>query len=251
MRTRTVLTTLSVLTAFALAGCGSSADSEDAKVLSKAELKSSLIALDDLGPGFEVDDSADDDDDDTDLGCLNGLDELDKKSTKPTRDEEASYQADSDLNLPAVFTTVGTFRSDATAAKVLSELGDAVADCTEVDVTDKDGFRLQLEVTSNTDKVDPDASGQLSIEAVGKASTQGVTFPFALRFSAIRLGNQVTVVGYVNSTEALGAEADALLQRAFDRLAPVSQGEKVPDLEPLDLKVVQLEDILGGSGGQA
>jgi hypothetical protein len=246
MRTRTVLTTLSVLATITLTGCGSSSGgSADAKLLSKAQLTSTLIALDDLGPGFKLD-KDDNEDDDTDLGCLNGLDKIDKAGVKPARDEEISFAADSELSLPAVFSTVGTFRSEAKAAQVLHELSAAVADCKSIDVTDEDGFRIKLAVSSNTDEIDADATGQVNLEATGTGSTQGIEFPFGLRFSAIQVGNQVSVLGYVNSVSTLGDEADALLQRAFDRLAPVADGKKVPTLKPLNLKVVQLEDILGG-----
>ena len=249
MRTRTALTALSVISVISLSGCGSSSSgSDDADLLSKAELTAALITLDDLGPGFEEDKSDDDDDDDADLGCLNGLDKLDESKTKPTRDSEISFEADSDLALPGVFSTVGTFPSEAKAAQVLTELTKAVADCKTVDVTDDDGFRLKLEVTSNTDEIDADATGQVNLEAVGTGSTQGVEFPFGLRFSAIQIGNQVTVVGYVNSVKTIGGEADALLQRAFDRLAPVADGKPAPKLKPLNLEVVDIEDVLGGSG---
>jgi hypothetical protein len=244
MRTRTLVSTLSLVAVATLSGCGSD-DGGDSGVLSKAELKSALISADDLGSAFEVDDS-DDDDDDTVLGCLNGMDELDKL-TKPERDAEIAFEAEEEPNVPAVFSTVGSFEKEADAAKVLTRFSDAVEDCTKIDVTDDDGFRMQLDVSSNSDKVDDGADGQVNLEAVGTAGGQGIEIPFVLRFSAIQIDNHVALVGFVTMAEDLGADADALEQRAYDRLAPVAAGKKVPDLEPLDIEPVDLEALLTGS----
>ncbi|WP_148046189.1 hypothetical protein [Nocardioides marmoriginsengisoli] len=244
MRTRTTLSLLSLLAVTALAGCGSSEDDDATTMLSRADLKSSLISLDDVGSAFKVDESDDDDDSDQELGCLDGLDELGGDSNDPERDEEISFEAKAEPELPGVFNTVGAFKSDADAAKVLTDLGKAVSSCKSVDVTDEDGARIQLAVSSDTRETDADATGQMNLEAAGSITVQTLTIPFSLRFSAIQLGNHVTVVGFVTMAEEVGPEADALAQRAFDRLSPILDGKDVPDLEPLDLKAVDLDALM-------
>lgn len=245
MRCRTVISTLSLLAVTALSGCGS--DSEgSASILSKDDLDSALITLDDLGEDFQVD-KEETDEEDADLGCLNGLEDLDDTTDEPQREDEIAFEAEGDLGLPGIFNTIGSFKSEKEAASVLTRFAEAVEDCKSVDVTDDDGLRIQLEVSSDDALVDPGATDQVNLQASGTASTGAVEFPFSLRFSAIQIDNQIALVGYVNGSESPGKDAAAVEQRAFDRFAPVVTGEKAPDLEPLNLTIVDLEDLIGGN----
>ena len=239
MRTRTVLTTLSVIAAIALTGCGSSGFVRFGRrrpaQQGRADL--ALITLDDLGPGFELDKSDDDDDDDTDLGCLNGLDKLDKSKTKPARDADiclrgrlrpvASRRVQHRRHLPHR----GQGRPGAHRA------GRRGRRLPSVDVTDEDGLRLQLDRSPRTPTRSTPTRPVRSTSKPPAPPRARLEFPFGLRFSAIQIGNHVTVLGYVNSVTTLGAEADALLQRCLATgwpRWPTAEAE----LEPLP-KVVQ------------
>ncbi|MET3962962.1 hypothetical protein ABIE44_002896 [Marmoricola sp. OAE513] len=255
MRTSILLATTTLVAVATLTGCGSD-DSSDggskggSALLSKSELSDALVTLDDLGDGFKVEkDDDDDDDDDTNLGCLNGLDELgDDDSIEPERDEESSFEADSDLGLPGVYSTVGTFKSTKDAAEVLTKFSDTVEDCKAIDETDGDGFRIRLDVSSDQDKTDDGATGQVNLNATGTASGDGFEFPFSVRFTAIQIGNDVALVGYVNAVTDL-EDADDLVQRAYDRLAPIVDGKSAPDLTPLDLDIPDARDLVGAAAG--
>ena len=57
----------------------------------------------------------------------------------------------------------------------------------------------------------------------------------------------VTVVGFVTMAQDVGADAEAVAQRAFDRLEAIAAGKDAPDLEPLDIEPVDLQSLMAGS----
>jgi len=245
MRTRTVISALALVALAALSGCGS--DSGDEKgsaehVLTKAEIKSALLSLDDLGDGFRVDEDADDEDDSS-LGCLDEIDEIDTVAD-PARDDEVSYEADSDFALPGVFSSIASFKTTATAEKGMAELRKVLDDCTSIDETDEDGARVRLRITTDDEKVGADADEQINIKASGNIEVEGFTLPMAFQMSLIRIDNQAALAGFVTVSEDASKEAAKIIDAAFTRFAPVAQGKAAETPSPLDLEQVDLADFL-------
>ncbi|MFL6060687.1 MAG: hypothetical protein ACJ72E_05615 [Marmoricola sp.] len=244
MRTRILSTTaLTLALGAALTGCGSSGGSTT-KVMTAGQVATSVIALEDLGTGFKVD-SSPDDNSKTNFGCLEGLDSLDKNKIKAPRSKETDYAADSEIGVPAVFSKVGSFATADTAASILTKFKAAVDGCTSVDATDTDGFHVKLTVTTDETTSGPGATRQVNMTASGTGTTQGLTFPFGIRMSAIQVGNDITLVGFVSFGNDIKPEADKICSIALERLVAVLDGKK-PSPAPANLHVVTESEILGG-----
>jgi hypothetical protein len=243
-------TALALSLGAALTGCGSSGGggghgSTAPKVLTAAQAASSVIALEDLGTGFKVDTSKDDDSK-TNFGCLDGLDSLDKTKVKAPRSKEIDYAAASDIGVPAVFSKVGSFADAATAGSLLDKFENAIKGCTSVDATDSDGFHVKLTVKTDEATSGAGATRQVNMTASGTGTTQGLTFPFGIRMSAIQVGNDITLVGFVSFGTDVTPEADKVCAIALERLVAVVDG-KTPSPAPANLHVITEGDILGGA----
>jgi hypothetical protein len=259
---RLLCATVVLTVATALSACGSSSDGSagsggsdsGTKLLSASQISDAVISLDDLGPGFKVDKS-DDGDNKTSFGCLDSLDKLDKLDGgkfKPVHEKEIDYAADSEIGVPAVFTTVGTFRDQATVSEAVSTVKKALDGCTSVDATDDDGFRVQLKVSVDEKTSGPGATAQVNLTATGTGTEQGTSFPFGIRLTIIQVDNNVGLCALVSfgQGDSIGADADKIASIALERLVAVVAGKK-PSPAPANLHVTTPEEMLGSAGGQS
>lgn len=257
-----------------LAGCGGGGDEKGESdgagptTLSASQVKDAVISLDDLGSDFTLDDEDDDDDDDPDLGCLGDLgtvldeekDGSGKKFTKAAAKAEVEYKADSDAGMPFVFSSVYSLKKPDEIADAFAIFESAFADCTQVDTTDEDGARIQLDISVDTVAADG-ADSAVSMTAAGGFSIPGpqnleIRLPFFLKMSMIQVDNNLTMIGYgslVEEKEGL-EDLDALTDLGIRRLQAVMDGNPVPEAPDLDLRLItekDIEDAIRGATGSA
>lgn len=226
-----------VLTA-GLAGCGSEGSGDGVVVLDQEQVDQAVLSIENLGPGFVVDeddDSEDGSDDadepETDLGCLDAVDEdLEEAEAKA----EVSYAAVNDLESPTVDSGVSSYGSVDDVTERFERLRTALADCTDIEVSEdevsEDEVSFSLSVDSDEETSFDEVEEQLNITATGTASTQGVELPVAMRLSAARVDNHVVFLSRFD----LGADGalEPYTEAAVGRLLAVLDGE-TPDEEPV------------------
>ncbi|GGO73962.1 hypothetical protein [Nocardioides deserti] len=238
-----------VLTA-ALTGCGSDDESsggsggssDEVVVLDQEQVDQAVLSIDNLGPGFVVDEDDDsengddaDEEADTDLGCLDAVDDdLEESEAKA----EVSYAAVNDLESPTVDSGVSSYGSVDDVTERFERLRTALADCTSIEVSE-DEVSFSLTVESNEETSSDEVEEQLNITATGTASTQGVELPVAMRLSAARVDNHVVFLSRFD----LGADGalEPYTEAAVGRLLAVLDGE-TPDDETV---------VVDGSGSAA
>lgn len=233
-----------VLTA-ALTGCGADDESEGSGsgdgvvVLDQEQVDQAVLSIDNLGPGFVVDEDDDSDDAgeeaDTDLGCLDAVDDdLEESEAKA----EVSYAAVNDLESPTVDSGVSSYGSVDDVTERFERLRTALADCTSIEVSEDD-VSFSLTVESDEETSSDEVEEQLNITATGTASTQGVELPVAMRLSAARVDNHVVFLSRFD----LGADGalEPYTEAAVGRLLAVLDGE-TPDDETV---------VVDGSGSAA
>jgi hypothetical protein len=212
-----------------LAGCGSgggSGSSGGADVLSKDDLKKVLLTNDNVGSDFVVDE--DDEDDDPAPGCLDALDDLDKKKDD-VNNAEANYEGDNEVGLPSILSGAASFESTRDATELLDDYGDAFDDCTSVDEEDDEGTVYDLEVSTDTEKSTSDADQQLNVHVTGTISSDDLEFPLHLNSSVVRVDNHVLIVATGDIEEEDIGLVDPLTELAVSRLLSV-----IDDEEPTD-----------------
>lgn len=255
---RTASASLVLVLAAALTACGDDDKSSDPapKVLTSTEVTNALISLDDLGKDFVVDtEDDDDDDDDADLGCLNDVDKVFESKTGSDSDfekadakAEVEYKADSDAEMPFLFSSVYSLKDEKQIAEGFKIFQDAFADCTKVDTTDDDGTRIQLDIKTTQDKT-VGADAQVNLVAAGGFSVRigegGLRLPFYLRMSLVQVDNNIALVGYGSLVEGGEGDDDSeqLSVVAVNRLLAAIAGKPAPEDPDLDLRLITEEDF--------
>lgn len=229
-----------VLAATVLTGCGSDATSTVASevpsgtsteaaqitVLTTKQATSALLTGQNLGGGFTVADSHDADENES-LGCLDVLDDGEDDPTAVTVTKERTFDAVSRVRLPSLTTGIYSYDDIAPASDPFEATLTALEGCTKVDETRKDGVRIRLGVSTDSDTATPDADEQLNLTATGSITSRGSTVPFGVWASVVRIDNHVVSVIYTDLDVATGADStDALTRAAVGRLVAVLAGEE-------------------------
>lgn len=241
--TRAAAAVLLLLATLTACGGGEPSDGSRATTpLTRAEVRSALLTAEDLGPTFRA---TGPDESDQDLGCLKNLATLDglTQGLPADRAAETDFEPSDGAQAPAVFSAVATFPTTGAATAVLDEFQAGLGGCTEIDQTDDEGFRVQLEVSMDEKRSGPRASAQVNLVAAGTGTTDGVAFPFAVRVTAVRVANHVALVGFLNLARPVTADSERVVELALRRLAAAADGRT---LRPgsLDLRALTEDELM-------
>jgi hypothetical protein len=133
---------------------------------------------------------------------------------------------------PQVLSLTGTYRDLNTVLAEFDEYATAFADCPTVDET-QSGVRARLRVTVDRNRSSGSADDQFNVKALGTASVRGVSVPFGLWLTGVRIDNDVMVIGYVSLTTHADAAFNRVRSAAYGRFQAVVHGDKVPDPHPV------------------
>jgi hypothetical protein len=212
------------------------------------ELEKALLTPEHLGNGFvPVPDEDDSDEGDDSMGCLlTAFDELTGgEHAQGDEDDgtvDGSWAPRAEPQLPyvgEVLVPVG----EEEAREGIQLIAESFEDCTEVDTTDEDGARLQLQVETDTETSDG-ADEQVNVVAAGTMSTAGMELPFLFEIRMAAVGDTVVGVFLGNISEP-GPAGGALMDAAVERLVAVVAGEAPPEPEGL------LEGEMPGFGAES
>ena len=220
----------------------------------QARLEPALLTVDNLGDAFEVaPDDEDDEDDGPDLGCLLDFDlpgvdavEEDDEVDGP----EAEFQASAEPNMPLVMHGITDTGDGAEAAGVIDQLWGHLAAFTEVDVTDDEGMRWQLDVDHDTDTWAPGSDQQLTIVASGTATRAPLELPLSFAMSFVRTGDVVTIIMFFDIADDVTEAQRDVVTVACERLDAVLHDEPLPEPEAVldDYPVGEAyEELLSGT----
>ena len=243
-------TSASVLALVLLAACAPSGGPQEAVVGeaaggSTATLDAALLTPGHLGSGFVAVPDEEDDSEDSDMGCLlTSFEELtggedDEDSEDGT--VEGSWAPKAEPQLPYVGQVLLPIGAEG-AREGVELVAASFEDCTEVDTTDEDGARLQLQVETDTETSEG-ADHQVNVVASGTMSTSGLELPFLFEFRMAAVGDTVMGV-FLGNVSGPSSSGGALMDAAVERLVAVQAGEPAPEPEPL------LEGELPGFGSE-
>jgi len=243
-------TSASALALVLLAACAPSGGPQEAVVGDAAggatTLDAALLTPGHLGSGFVAVPDEEDDSEDSDMGCLlTSFEELtDGAEGDDSEDDdtvEGSWAPKVEPQLPYVGQVLLPIGAEG-AREGVQLIAASFEDCTEVDTTDEDGARLQLEVVTDTETSEG-ADHQVNVVAFGTMSTSGLELPFLFEFRMAAVGG--TVVGvFLGNVSGPSSSGGALMDAAVERLVAVQAGKPAPEPEPL------LEDELPGFGSE-
>lgn len=174
--------------------------------LTDAVLASTLLTTADLPAGFRVGGaeagSADD------AGCLavtSRLNTLGAESASRVR-----LVAENELGAAGVLDKVYSDGDPSTLRRALNGFGAALRDCKSVDVTDDDGARTQLEVTTDRRRAAPAVDAQVNFSGSGTVTGAGHSYPYAVRYSVILVGRTLAVLAAYEVGDSSTGLAEAL-----------------------------------------
>jgi hypothetical protein len=195
-------------------------------VLTQEQAEQALLTLENLGDEFRVD-AEEGDSGTSDMGCLSALGDV--ENLDAAVEAEASYEYADEMGTPAIYNSVASFEQTSEVTAAFDEVKVALESCTQVDVTDDDGLRMQLDVDVDDQKTTTDVDDQVNILASGSASADGLELPFSFGVSLARVDNNTTMVGVVGVGE-FGLELlDGYTEIAVDRVVAVAGGQDPPE----------------------
>lgn len=207
-----------VLVVALCAGCGGATT-----VLTSAQAKQAVIPLASLGNGWKT--STDDDSSSSSLGCLDKLDvKFDSKDA--SSHARGDYEVSGDQAVTSVTSAVASYDDAGTVGKRLDAIKDAMAGCTEVDETDKDGSTIHLKVATDTKKAGDAVDEQVNVRATGTVSVGVFQVPVADSMSALRVDNHAVLIGFTDLAHEVPAHYDDLVEAAAQRVSDVAAGKK-------------------------
>lgn len=212
-----------VLSSSLALGSAGVADAAPAKVLTKAQLRASLLTVKDLPRGFRVDHSSDtsSSDDMTFTGAA-GCDRFVKAvNDDTTSSDDTAHQATRDFarggGAEAVESGVESFASVALVKAEYDAITAVMRTCHQLTLHDpSDGMTLHLKVGVDKFKVD----GQRAFLLTMHARYMGVPMDFALTGAQVR-NNEVSIfsMGVEQSAAAQTHQAKSLLGTAVEKLS--------------------------------
>lgn len=233
----TLVAALTVL-ALGAAGCGGSdapnrttargsAAPPRAKILHEPELNRALLTPRQVGSGFVSQRLGWSINANGWPGCLEAVNGITWFSS-PTREELASIHPDTRSVFPLVLSTAASFGTEKEAARALPALRAKLAGCKRVTESDG-GTRFTLRVTEDERHAGGAVDDQVNISASGLMRQSEASVPLSMRFSAVRVDNNVVLTGFLTVRRApVTAEADQVTRAALARLAAVVAGAPAP-----------------------
>ncbi|MGH1564687.1 hypothetical protein [Mumia sp. DW29H23] len=212
-----VLLPLTVLTAL-LAGCGGGA-SDAQSTLTEDQLEQVLVTLDDLPEGFVESAGSTDGDGSAraslnDAECLAGLDLGDA-------DEAATAEVSFDrVGLLTITSTATSYADD--VATAFDETRDAIASCSEVEVSADNGSGFKGTLDSDDTAASDDVDAQINVRLTGTQQPTGQ--PVEITFGLARIGNDVVSVSAEGLGGPSGESFQELMRATTDRLADAHTG---------------------------
>ena len=213
-------------------------------VLDDGRAALAVLSQSNMGAGFELDPSTDDDGTGIDDGEVPPTDEelADCESDISFEDRldpeglsvgkaAADYLYFDETRLMIVSSQVASFGDESTATAALDRLVDTLGDCTRFE-EEVDGAVTAIELEVSTETSSDDADAQFDMVGGGSFGDATGTVPTGLGFSAVRVDNNITMVmlislGSIEDNELLAPYSDL----AVDRLVAVASGE-TPDEAP-------------------
>jgi len=239
VRTRSLATGLALLVALLVSGCDigkvenpPTAQPEKPRILTNNDLLRSLITAEMIGDKFTDYRST------PDLtvigpGCLQAFDAVTRTSF-PVREQVAYIRPEKKPLVPSIVSIAATFASVGDAETALPGMRKEIDPCTKVSQVE-DGTRFTLAVTHDNDRFGDSVDDQLNVFAHGTVTTKNGVGSMVVGFSAIRVGSNVVVTGFITSSDAesVDKEMATLNRAAVDRLRAVVDSKPVPnDLLP-------------------
>lgn len=170
------------------------------------------------------------------LGCLERLPDLGADLPSgmpdPASQHTSEYVATAGIGLPAVLSSVASFRTVNQAKKALKVLGERAQNCPRVSA-DVKGVRTDLQVSTKQGPTPEDADEVLHVNATGTTTSGDGTLPMGLWIVVQRHEENVSLTGYLAFGKDKGpvkAYAAAALQRMV-RIA----ADKAPSSAEVDV----------------
>lgn len=196
-------------------------------VLSWGQAQQALLSLDNLGDDFIMNPAgahswapA--------SGCLSVLEVTDS--------QEASVEAAIDYVYlggtarASIYNSVASFEQAAEITGAFDEVRAALESCRQVDITNEQGFRLQLDAEVEDRETTTHADDQINILVSGTQAYNGVAEPLRIAMSLVRVDNNTTTVS-IRGGGGLGWEQlHGYTEIAVDRLVAVAAGQSPPEV---------------------
>ena len=234
-RTRRGVTAAAIvlgLTALTACSGGGNGSGPDVQRLTEDEATAALLTETNVGEQYRVTESDEEDDDDSSFGCMDAVGDMEENDAPV--EVERDFEFVNEFGLPTIGSQVASYDAVGDATDAFDRVRSALDDCNEVDETDADGARVQLDLTIDDESSTTEADDQLNLVATGTISSEGMEFPFGLSYSAARVDNHVTAVAIAELGNEVGASMDDYLTAAVDRLNAVADGEE-PEDAPIDI----------------
>lgn len=190
--------------------------------LTDAVLTSALLTVADVPDGFRDDTLGSGDADD--VGCLAstaGLDRLGAESAA-----RVGFVAEDESGAAGVLAKVYSDGDVTVLRRGLTRFAAELRGCPSVDVTDDDGARTRLEITTDRRRTSPAVGAQVTFTGIGTVGGAGRTFPYRVRYSVSLVGRTLVVIaGYEVGTSLTGLlDLPALGTLVIDRLVAAGAG---------------------------
>lgn len=227
---------IALLTTAVLAGCGSDSDDPAAKKaapLTKDQISSALLTLDDVGTDFRV--KEEDEDDDIDLGCLSEMDSIDNGFPGSTDSVEVSIESSVDPNVPEVGNQISAFEDEDAAIEALEDFATSLEDCDAVNET-QDGVRFALELENDDSTSTSDVDQQFNLDMEGVITGDDLEIPISQRAKFMRIGNVITATYFASFETSTSSEAEDLAELVVAKILPIINGGEVGTPDSLDLE---------------
>ncbi|WP_110207707.1 hypothetical protein [Nocardioides daejeonensis] len=229
----------------------SAACSGDDRPVDQAWLEPALLAVDDLGPAFEVapDDAEDTDGAGPDFGCLFDLGPFGAGDDSGDDGPEIEFRATEEPQMPSVVESLTDTGDGERAAHVFDKVIELTEDCARVDTTDGDGMRWQFDVANDDETWAPGADQQLTISATGTATAKGIELPISFAVTMVRRDDVVLMAMFFDMSKDVSTAHRQVVTAACERLNALIEGDPLPDRRPVlaDYPVgATLRELLGG-----
>lgn len=199
--------------------------------LTGVEVHQATLTPDNLGDSFQARPAGESLTDG--LGCLERLPELTADLPSgmpdPASQHTSEYVATAGIGVPAVLSSVASFRTVNQAKKALKVLHDRAQDCPRVSADIK-GVRTDLQVSTKQSPKPAEADGVLYVNATGTTTSGNDTLPVGLWIVAQRHEENISLTGYLAVGKDKGP-VKAYAAAALQRMVKIAAGDKPSSAE--------------------
>lgn len=202
--------------------------------LTGVEVHQATLTPDNLGDTFQVRPAGDSLTDG--LGCLARLPDmgadLPSGMPDPASQHTSEYIATAGIGVPALLSSVASYRTVNQAKKALTVLRERAQDCPRVDGVVK-GVRNQLQVSTKQSPKPSGADDVLYVNATGTTTSGGTTLPMGLWIIVQRHEENVSLTGYLAFGKDKGP-VKAYAAAALKRMVRIA-ADKTPSSAKVDV----------------